>query len=79
MQRSKKYSTYSDEKLIELFRRGELTGQNKHFLNVELVHRNLHENAEQQKQHTIKSAPKNWKRFFIFLLFGAVFLVMRYL
>ncbi len=79
MQRSRIYSTYSDEQLIELYRNGKLSGENKHFLNVELIFRNLLENADQQKQLTIKSQPKNWKKFFLFLLFGAAILILRFL
>jgi hypothetical protein len=79
VQRSKKYTTYSDEQLLKLYRKNELTGESKHFLNVELDFRKLIENADQQRDHSIKSQPKNWKTFFICLLFGAIFLLMKFM
>ena len=61
LQRSKKYSTYSDDQLIEWFCHDDLKGQNRHFLYVELEFRQLLEKADQQKILHQKAKPKNRK------------------
>lgn len=76
LQRSKKYTTYSDEQLIKLFSDDSLMDDNKHFLHVELIHRDLLEKAEQQKPLIKKSKPKSKKVILAGIIFSA-FLLMR--
>ncbi len=73
LQRSKKYSTYSDDQLIDLFCHDGLKGQNKHFLYVELEFRQLLQKAEQQKVLQDKSKPRNVKMIIFTLIMAAAF------
>ncbi len=75
LQRSKKYSTYTDEQLIKLFGDDSLKGNNKHYLLVELRHRELLEKAEQQKPLIKKSKPKSKKMILAGVVVAALILM----
>ena len=75
LQRSKKYSTYSDDQLIKLFGDDSLKGDNKHFLHVELMYRDLLEKAEHQKPLPKKSKPKSMKMILAGVVVAALLLM----
>ncbi|MDA7742223.1 hypothetical protein N8865_01245 [Francisellaceae bacterium] len=77
LERSKKYANYTDEELIQLFVQ-DVKGQNAHYLDVELIHRGLLDEAEQAKVSKVKSKPKKSKFLIILPLIFLGMLIARY-